>query len=169
MTTDQRHTQPEPQRIEVAPDIYALLMNRHYTLVYPFDREANKLVARWKTAVWDPLEKGYLMDAHRPDLVRKALEEILDLRNTKGLEGDRERTRGKAEMARIAIDAGMEVAEGYLIETKKGSLIVERLGEPFLSKFGRNPKRVRFAYGHFATEAELAQRAQREAEPDLSL
>ena len=66
----------EPDRIDIAPDIYAIRLYRHYVLKFPFDREANDRVRRAIGAHFDRASGGWCLDAHRPDLVRRVLGDV---------------------------------------------------------------------------------------------
>ena len=166
MTTIQSNDEAQPERIEVAPDIHAQRLHRHYALSFPFDPEASKRVGLWKTAIWDPHRKRWMMDAHRPDLVRKALEEILRLRNARQLQEEGGSRAWQGDPERLAVDLDRGVAVGDILKTKTGKIKVERLGAPFLSRFGRTPKMVRYAYGHSLSEAEPITPCARDGELD---
>ena len=161
-----------PDRIEVAARVHAIRNRSHYVLSFPWHPEAPGLVRQWVSAHWHKPSGGWLMDAHRHETVRKALEEVAALLRDRGVEIDAPMegkagnsgaaANGAAAPARIKVPDDGTVTAGSVLETDAGWLVVERLGASFIAgSGGRNGraaspgKLMRYAYHRPATEAEI--------------
>ncbi|MCW3782909.1 hypothetical protein [Defluviimonas salinarum] len=155
-----------PERIEIAPDVLAVKVGRHYVLRFPFNREAVDRLRQYRSAHYDGPSGGWLMDAWRTDAVRRALEEVDRI-----LGPDRHLRQAAASAVptpRLLVAAD-SVAVGHLLETETGLVTVVQLGAVFagaakLVKSGRAElvgRPVRYAYHRPATEAEIAAEAAR--------
>ena len=161
-----------PDRIDVAARVFATRNRTHFVLSFPWHPEAQALVRQWVSAHWHKPSGGWLMDAHRHEAVRKALEEVSVLLRERGVEVDAPEPRapthpgraaaGAAGPSRIKVADDGTVTAGSLLETGAGWLVVERLGASFIAgSGGRNGraaspgKLMRYAYHRPATEAEI--------------
>ena len=178
-----------PVSIRISTQVYARLGpqgigHRHYTAQFPYDKDAVDIIRMSVGAHYAPESGGWQLRAGYPGRVERVLEEIDDLLRRKGINTDADPAEKPDRGAPVKMDRTIVrledgVLAGAVINVKKGPVMVERLGSPFIGdgKYARwgKPELVgatlRYAYHRPATEAEIqiaAEIRDRKEEPDTN-
>ena len=146
-----------PDRIDIAPDVFAMRVGKHYALKFPYNTGA---IARVKSAIsahWFPPGGGWMMDAFRYDAVRNVLVDIDKIL------GPRAGVSSAVMQSKMIIAASCDHTVGQVINHDDGPITIVRLGACFTATKSQmrsgHPDLVghlvRYAYHHPSTPAEI--------------
>ncbi|WP_027234300.1 hypothetical protein [Leisingera caerulea] len=180
----------EPERIDVAEDVYAVKTGLFYHIAFPYHPQAPDIMRSVKTAYFVPETKGWTARIIRHQDIYHALCKIDALlpadrhekrrareAATAGESGQRKAgKKPAARQQRILVLASDDVCETQILEVKGKHVTVERLGTPFMAdrkfaKWGKPElvgKLVRYAYHRPSTEAEIEAHHMERASEDPS-
>lgn len=163
----------EPERIDIAPDVYAVKLGLYYHIKFPYNREAVEVMRMVATAHYAREMNGWAARQARHEDIRKALIKIDEILGPDRHAAREARERAAAEKGakpakpakpqRVIVPVEDGVKAGQVLEIKKKHVTVERLGAPFTadSRYARWGKPemvgaiVRYAYHRPSTEAEI--------------
>lgn len=125
-----------PEEIRVSPEIFARRSGRDYVIHFPYHPEAVTSIKRWAKTDWDPVDKIWSMPVDAVDTVRKALDELAEIR---------QRFPARPKMGRTLVPADTSLGRGSFVNVDGEDVFVTGLGRVFRSRGGRG-KAVRYAY-----------------------
>lgn len=160
----------EPERIEIAEDVYAVHCGTHYHIAFPYHPKAPEIMRSVWTAHYVPETRAWSARISRYADIEDALRKINQLlpadRDMKPKARRASAAAGQKQPARrnrVLVSVSDDVAEGSVLEIGGKHVTVEHIGVPFTAdrKFARWGKAelvgklVHYAYHRPSTEAEI--------------
>lgn len=69
-------TDPQPERIDITDEVYAIRSNRHYKVFFPYDRDAVMIAGGLPKAMFNPRGRCWEVSDAYPERLRQGMEEI---------------------------------------------------------------------------------------------